>query len=100
MRTLWSALIDDRNLLQAAYSLDGVAEELLYVTVPVIAGVIIVVATPAIGLVVTTGLVVAGTGFFLRSTALRRWPAPAAGATSSKLDAASGQAGADRATWW
>jgi predicted MFS family arabinose efflux permease len=28
MRTVWSALIDDRNLLQAAYSLDGVAEEL------------------------------------------------------------------------
>ena len=46
---------------------------------------------------VTAGLVVAGTGLFLRSTALRRWPAPAAGATSSKPDAASGQAGAGRA---
>ena len=99
MRTLWSALIDDRNLLQAAYSLDGVAEELLYVTGPVIAGVIIVVATPAVGLVDTAGLVVAGTGLFLRSTALRRWPtpAPAAGATSSRPGAASGQAGAGRA---
>jgi MFS family permease len=35
MRTLWSALIDDPKVLQTAYSLDGVAEELLYVTGPV-----------------------------------------------------------------
>jgi hypothetical protein len=38
MRTLWSALIDDRDLLQTAYSLDGVVEELLYVVGPLIAG--------------------------------------------------------------
>jgi predicted MFS family arabinose efflux permease len=29
MRTLWSALVRDRDVLQAAYSLDGVAEEVL-----------------------------------------------------------------------
>jgi predicted MFS family arabinose efflux permease len=38
MRTLWSALIDDRGVLQTAYSLDGVVEELLNVTGPVIVG--------------------------------------------------------------
>lgn len=48
MRSLWSALLDDRDLLQAAYSLDGVAEELLYVAGPVITGVITVVAAPAV----------------------------------------------------
>lgn len=80
MRVLWSVLIDDRALLQTAYSLDGVAEELLYVAGPVIAGVILVVATPAVGLLVSAGLVVAGTGLFLRSPALRRWPAPPSGA--------------------
>ena len=74
MRTLWSTLIDDRNVLQTAYSLDGVVEELLNVTGPVIAGVIIVAATPAVGLLVTAGLAVAGTGLFLRSPAVRRWP--------------------------
>lgn len=97
MRTLWSALIDDRNLLQTAYSLDGVAEELLYVAGPMIVGVIMVVATPAVGLLVSAGLVVAGTGLFLRSPALRRWPAPVAGPASSTPDAAPGEAGADRA---
>ena len=97
MRTLWSALIDDRNVLQTAYSLDGVAEELLYVAGPVITGVIMVLATPAVGILVSAGLVVAGTGLFLRSPALRRWPAPVAGSASSTPDAAPGEAGAGRA---
>jgi hypothetical protein len=79
MRTLWTALIDDRDLLQAACSLDGVAEELLYVTGPLIVGVIMIVATPAVGLLVTAGLMVAGTALFVRSPALRRWPALVAG---------------------
>ena len=96
MRTLWSALIKDRDLLQTAYSLDGVVEELLYVTGPVIVGVIIVVAAPAVGLLVSAGLMVAGTGLFLRSPAVRRWPAWVAEQASSTADAAPGEAGASR----
>jgi hypothetical protein len=96
MRTLWSALIDDRDVLQTAYSLDGVAEELLYVTGPMIVGLIVVVAAPAVGLVVSAGLVVAGTGLFLRSPALRRWPAPVAGPAASTPDGATGEAGVNR----
>jgi len=91
MRTLWSALVDDRDVLQTAYSLDGVAEELLNVAGPVIAGVIVVAATPA------AGLVVAGTGLFVRSPALRRWQTPMAGAASSAPGAAPREAGAGRA---
>jgi MFS family permease len=77
MRTLRGALIDDHSVLQAAYSLDGVAEELLYVTGPVVTGVIVIASTPALGLLVSAGLVAAGTVLFLRSPAFRRWPAPA-----------------------
>jgi MFS family permease len=94
MRTLWRALIDDRSVLQTAYSLDGVAEELLYVAGPVITGVIVVAATPATGLLVSAGLAIAGTGLFLRSPAFRRWPAPAGGPASNAPDAAPGKAGA------
>jgi MFS family permease len=97
MRTLWSALIDDPKFLQTAYSLDGVAEELLNVTGPVIAGVILIVAAPAVGLLVSAGLAVTGTGLFLRSPALRRWPGPVAGPASDTAGTASGQAGAGRA---
>lgn len=97
MRALWSALIDDPKLLQTAYSLDGVAEELLNVTGPVIAGVILVAAVPAVGLLVSAGLAAAGTGLFLRSPALRHWPDPVAGPASGTAGMASGQAGAGRA---
>jgi MFS family permease len=94
MRTLWSALSDDRDALQTAYSLDGAAEELLYVAGPVIVGMIIVVAAPAIGLLVSAGLVVAGTGLFLRSPALRRWPTRAVRPASSTPDTPRREAGA------
>ena len=97
MRTLWSILINDRDVLQSAYSLDGVVEELLYVAGPVITGVITVAATPAVGLLVTAGLMVAGTGLFLRSPALSAWPAPAAKAASGTLATAPGKAGTRRA---
>ena len=75
MRTLWGALSDSRSARQAAYSLDGVAEELLYVAGPAIVGVLVLAARPATGLLVSAGLVVTGTALFLRSPALRRWPA-------------------------
>lgn len=42
-------------------------------------GVITVVASPAVGILVSAGLAVAGTGLFLRSPAVRRWPAPETG---------------------
>jgi MFS family permease len=97
MRTLWSTLLDDRDALQAAYTLDGVAEELLNVTGPVIVGVIVVAATPAVGLLVTAGLVVTGTGLFVRSTPLRRWPAPVPRPAPGTRDEARGKAGTGQA---
>jgi predicted MFS family arabinose efflux permease len=97
MRTLWSTLIDDRNALQAAYSLDGVVEELLNVTGPVIAGVIVLAATPAVGLLVSAGLVVTGTALFVRSLPLRRWPAPVPKPAPGTQDEAHGTAGAAQA---
>lgn len=97
MRTLWSTLVSDRDVLQTAYSLDGVVEELLYVAGPVITGVITVVAVPADGLLVTAGLMVAGTGVFLRSPGLRYWPHPAAMAASGTRAAPPEEAGEGRA---
>jgi hypothetical protein len=97
MRTLWGALMKDRSLLQTAYSLDGVAEELLYVAGPVITGVITIVAKPAIGLLVTAGLAVAGTGLFLRSPALGRLKAAATKPSSRAPAAAPAAPGSGRA---
>ena len=97
MRALWSDLIEDRSLLQTAYSLDGVAEELLYVAGPAITGMITVVATPAIGLLVAAGLAVTGTGLFLRFPAPGRREATGARPAAKTRDAAPGTAGAGRA---
>jgi len=96
MRALWGTLVEDRDLLPAAYSLDGVVEETLYVAGPLIAGLIVVVAAPALGLLVTAGLAVAGTGLFLRSPALTRWPSPLAGPAADEAGAVPGQSGGSR----
>ena len=92
MRALWSMLASDRDILQTAYSLDGVAEELLYTAGPVITGVITVAAVPAVGLLVSAGLAIAGTGLFLRSPALRHWPASGIGTAPDTTARAQGTA--------
>ncbi|MFG2467663.1 MFS transporter [Streptomyces canus] len=72
MRAVWARLAqDDRALLQRAYSLDGVAEELLFVSGPLLVGVLVGAAAPAVGIVVGAALMVAGTAGFVRSPAVR-----------------------------
>ncbi|MET7288144.1 MFS transporter [Streptomyces sp. NPDC005573] len=70
MRALWAGLVDDRHLLRRAYSLDGVAEELIFVSGPALVGVLVRFAPPAAGIPLSALLVVAGTGAFVMSPAL------------------------------
>ncbi|MFJ4581348.1 MFS transporter [Streptomyces echinatus] len=70
MRALWAELAPDRALLQRAYSLDGVAEELLYVSGPALVGALIGVAPPAAAILLSAALVVGGTCVFVTSPAL------------------------------
>ncbi|MYR20174.1 MFS transporter [Streptomyces sp. SID6137] len=70
MRALWAELAPDRHLLQRAYSLDGVAEELLFVSGPVLVGVLTGFAPPAAGILLSALLIVAGTGVFVASPVL------------------------------
>ncbi|MFF0743991.1 MFS transporter [Streptomyces sp. NPDC004111] len=60
MRMLWSRLMPDRAMLQRAYSLDGVAEELLFMAGPLIVGALVVAASPPAGLLLAAGLVLVG----------------------------------------
>ncbi|MGY6025883.1 MFS transporter [Streptomyces spinosirectus] len=71
MRAVWGQLTEDRALLQRAYSLDGVAEELLFVSGPLIVGVLVGFAPPTAGIVFGTCLMAAGTAAFVRSPAVR-----------------------------
>ncbi len=70
MRSVWGELVDDRGLLQRAYSLDGVAEELLYVVGPLVVGGVLGFAPAAAGVLLSAVLVVTGTFAFVMSPAL------------------------------
>ncbi|WP_434599068.1 MFS transporter [Streptomyces sp. A5-4] len=71
VRAVWSRLLPDRQLLQRAYSLDGVAEELLYVSGPLLAGLLAALLLPAAGLVVGAALVLVGGICLATSPAVR-----------------------------
>lgn len=60
MRTLWSRLLPDRDLLRRAYGLDAVAEELLFLSGPLIVGALLTRTGPAAGLVLSAVLVLLG----------------------------------------
>lgn len=69
MRAVWAELLPGRGLLQRAYSLDGVAEELLFVSGPLLVGAVVGVAPPAVGVVLSALLVAVGTLAFVTSPA-------------------------------
>ncbi|MGC5015868.1 MFS transporter [Streptosporangium sp. DT93] len=71
IRALWSDLLPDRHLLQRAYSLDAVAEEVLFVTGPLLAGLLAALVTPAAGVALSAVLVLTGTFAFVSSPAVR-----------------------------
>ncbi|MES9524602.1 MFS transporter [Streptomyces capoamus] len=79
MRALWSELVADPGLLQRAYSLDGVAEELLYVSGPALVGVLAGVAPPAAGILLSAVLNVAGTWAFVAASPAVPGPRPVSG---------------------
>ncbi|MFC9155394.1 MFS transporter [Streptomyces bauhiniae] len=70
MRAVWSRLLADRDLLRRAYSLDGVAEELLFVSGPALVGVLVAWTVPASGLLLGALLLVVGTAAFVTSPAM------------------------------
>ncbi|MFF7138263.1 MFS transporter [Streptomyces sp. NPDC008196] len=87
MRAVWTRLAqDDQALLQRAYSLDGVAEELLFVSGPLLVGVLVGAAAPTAGIVVGAALMVAGTTGFVRSPAVRAVPGAASASASVRRD--------------
>jgi MFS family permease len=65
LRSMWPALLNKRSeLLQAAYALDSVLIELIFVVGPLLTGIIAAIASPAIALIVSAVSVVAGTLLF------------------------------------
>ncbi|WUI03211.1 MFS transporter [Spirillospora sp. NBC_00431] len=74
MRTLWRGILQDAAQLRRAFSLDTVAEELVFVTGPLLAGVLAAVVSPSLGVAVSAALVTVGVLGVAASPAV---PAPA-----------------------
>ncbi|MFD8814925.1 MFS transporter [Streptomyces sp. NPDC059627] len=71
MRAVWGRLAEDPALLRRAYSLDGVAEELLYVSGPALVGLLLRFGPPPAGLLLSAVLMLTGTCAFVVSPAVR-----------------------------
>ncbi|MGW3288486.1 MFS transporter [Streptomyces sp. NPDC001002] len=82
MRAVWAELVVERGMLQRAYGLDGVAEELLFVTGPLLVGVVVGFASPAAGVLLSAVLMAVGTVAFVTS--------PAVGGPATATDPGSG----------
>lgn len=70
MRTVWSRMVPDEKLLQRAYSLDGVLEEILFVSGPLLVGAVVQWAPPAAAVALSALLVWSGTLAFVLSPAV------------------------------
>ncbi|WP_210430778.1 MFS transporter [Streptomyces physcomitrii] len=90
MRALWSRLAPDPELLQRAYSLDSVAEELLYVLGPLLVGLLVAFASPAAGLALSAVLVLVGTLALTSSHAVRSTSGGSPAGGSAADDGAAG----------
>jgi Major Facilitator Superfamily len=73
MRTLWSELVPDADLRQAAFAIDAVALDVAWVVGPLIAAAVIALASPTASLSVCVGLTILGSAVFASSGASRRW---------------------------
>ncbi|MFB8756332.1 MFS transporter [Streptomyces nigra] len=71
MRAVWGRIAPDPDLLRRAYSLDAVAEELLFVSGPLLVGALVAAAPPAVGIAVGAVLIAAGAAGFVMSPVVR-----------------------------
>ncbi|MFB6888320.1 MFS transporter [Kitasatospora sp. NPDC056327] len=98
MRTLWRRILPDPALLRRAFSLDGVAEELLFVTGPLLVGLLLPLTGPAGAVVAGAALLLTGALLMVASPlaaperAGAGGPAAPAGAGAAAADGADGRA--------
>jgi len=72
MRALWPGIAGDAGGLQAAYALESILQELVFIAGPLLAAALALVA-PVLALVAAAGLVLGGSLAFARSPHSRAW---------------------------
>jgi hypothetical protein len=85
VRSRWSRLLGGSALLDAAFSLEGIADELIFIIGPVLVAVLASGFTPAAGVLVTAALSVAGVLGLTRQRRTEPAPVPATRAQAAVL---------------
>jgi MFS family permease len=73
IRTLWSELVPDPDLRQSAFALDAVTVEVAFIVGPLLAALVIGIASPAAGVLMNVALTILGSSLFAVSRASRSW---------------------------
>ncbi len=86
MRGTWRVALPGASDRLAAYALDAVAIEIVFVAGPLLVGLMLVTTPPAVPLLVTAGLLAGGTLAYVRAPAVRAWQAepPEPGAPAAR----------------
>ena len=85
VRSRWSRLLGNSALLDAAFSLEGIADELIFITGPVLVAALATGFTPVAGVLVTAALSVAGVLGLTRQRRSEPPPAPVTRAQAPAL---------------
>ncbi|MEY9934449.1 MFS family permease [Catenulispora sp. GP43] len=92
MRTLWRTMCGpDQALMQRAFSLDTVAEEVIGISGPLLVGLLILVANPALGVLLSAALVAVGTVAMMTSPVISTVTVTAARTAKAPATAEHGQ---------
>src|SRR4051794_8014258 len=73
IRTLWSELVPNSELRQSAFALDAVTVEVAFIVGPLLAALVIGIASPAAGVLINVALSILGSTLFALSRASRSW---------------------------
>jgi MFS family permease len=73
MRALWPRVTTSRAMLEAAYQLDAISQEVIWTTGPLLVALVVAAGSPAAAVLLSAAITVAGTLGFARAPATRRW---------------------------
>jgi MFS family permease len=73
MRSLWSSMLGHGSQLQTAFAFEATAQEVVFITGPLLVVALIAVASPAAAMLAIAAAVLAGTSLFAATPASRSW---------------------------
>jgi MFS family permease len=73
MRALWPRVARSHNVLEAAYQLDAISQEVIWTSGPLLVAAAVAAGSPVAAVLLSAGITVAGTIWFASAPATRQW---------------------------